>query len=156
MNTHEGKPTVRSLADFQAKVDAMDPKVRAREHQRIGQNVRRARLARRWTQSDLAREMVARGDRTWSQATVSRVENGRQELRFAESMNLQEVLGSGIWEGTAMAATAQTLVDAVMSEPAKQRATVRALQEAHEALVQAEQTVRALRSLHDPSFKDEE
>jgi transcriptional regulator with XRE-family HTH domain len=68
--------------------------------QRLGENVRRARLARGWTQEELA-------DRTsLAVVQISRIERGRREVRLSTVIRLieglelaPEVLFEGLYKG---------------------------------------------------------
>lgn len=57
--------------------------------QRLGQNVRRARLDRGWTQEDLSR---ATGLAT---VQISRIERGKREIRLTTFIRLLDGLGIG-------------------------------------------------------------
>ncbi len=52
------------------------------------------------SQSELARQMIARGFETYSQMTVSRTEKGDRPIRLGEARVLAEILGSSVDEMT--------------------------------------------------------
>jgi transcriptional regulator with XRE-family HTH domain len=59
---------------------------------RVGDLLRRARQARRWSQRRLVAELRASGRPGWAQSRVSRIENGDRPLKFVEATALADVL----------------------------------------------------------------
>ena len=59
---------------------------------RVARNVAYLREERGWSQGDVARAMVERGQ-SWYQTTVSRVEKGDRPLRLVEGVALADAFG---------------------------------------------------------------
>lgn len=57
------------------------------EVERFGENVRKARLSRGWTQEDLAYEAGL------SSVQISRIERGKREIRLTTFLQLAKALG---------------------------------------------------------------
>lgn len=68
-------------------------------------NVVRLRVAKGWSQSDLAAKMQEAGHAHWRQTTVSRVENGKQRISADDLELLGEVLGGDLLAGLPVFAT---------------------------------------------------
>ena len=120
----------------------------------VGQNVRALRQALGWTQSDLARRMVEEGARSWSQTTVSRVENGRQGITFRDGIALEDALSIDVWNGTSCAWPPG-------AERAERKPRLNAVQlvevrEAHAAVRRADGMLHRLRLEMDPGYREEE
>lgn len=62
----------------------------------FGENVRRIRETRAWSQSELARRMQAHGWPKYSQVAVSRTEEGSRAVRLDEALAFSEVLETGL------------------------------------------------------------
>lgn len=58
------------------------------------ENMKAMREERGWTQTDLARKMVAAGWENYTQMTVSRTEKHERPLRLSEAQTLSEILGT--------------------------------------------------------------
>lgn len=58
----------------------------------FGQNLKQIREDKGWSQSELARQMKARGWDTYSQVAISRTEDGVRSVRLDEALALAEVL----------------------------------------------------------------
>jgi transcriptional regulator with XRE-family HTH domain len=58
-----------------------------------GQELRRLRRARGWSQEEVARRMVAIGHEGWHQTTVGRTETARRPLRLNETVDLAGLFG---------------------------------------------------------------
>ena len=56
--------------------------------QDFGDNLRQARLAREFTQAEVARRMVELGHRTWRRDTVGQVESATRSVRLDEAIAL--------------------------------------------------------------------
>jgi transcriptional regulator with XRE-family HTH domain len=61
--------------------------------QLAGEEVRRLRKGRGWSQDDVARRMSAAGFTTWHQSTVGRTETAERPLRLNESVALAGLFG---------------------------------------------------------------
>lgn len=62
----------------------------------FGENIRRLREARGWSQSELARRMQAHGWPKYSQVAVSRTEEGSRAVRLDEALAFSEILEIGL------------------------------------------------------------
>ena len=60
--------------------------------QLAGQQLRRLRLARDWTQEEVARRMRAAGYASWHQTTIAKIEGAQRPLRVRELVALAGVL----------------------------------------------------------------
>lgn len=58
------------------------------------ENMKRLREERGWTQTDLARKMVAAGWENYTQMTISRTEKHERPLRLSEAQSLAEIFGT--------------------------------------------------------------
>src|SRR5690348_5727469 len=63
--------------------------------ERISANVRSLREQRGISQAEIVRQMRDRGH-SWHQSTVTRVEQGTQQLKAAELFDLAEILGTSV------------------------------------------------------------
>lgn len=84
----------------------------ANDAETIGSNITRLREQKGWTQTQLGDAMQEAGQTHWRQTTVSRVERGGQDLRFAELAALVSVLGRDVLAGTFVRSLASYAPDA--------------------------------------------
>jgi transcriptional regulator with XRE-family HTH domain len=66
----------------------------ARDPERLaGQQLRRLRIAREWTQEDVAQRMRTAGYASWHQTTIAKIEGAQRPLRVRELVALAGVFG---------------------------------------------------------------
>lgn len=128
----------------------------AQERVKIGQNLRRIRKGLGWSQDRLAEEMRQAGAESWTQSTVSRVENGGQEIRFVEAMVLNSLVGRGVWEGTSWMGKSQEFAGR-STQMAVDRAISEAIARAEASVKDALYALQVAQNLRFPDrARDEE
>lgn len=63
-----------------------------------GQELRRLRVARGWSQDEVARRMAAYGYNSWHQTTVGRIEAAQRPLRLNEAVALTTLFGVPLYQ----------------------------------------------------------
>lgn len=121
----------------------------------VGDAIQKARKAAGLTQGQFAEALRARGLDDWYQSTVSRTENGLRTLRTRETRVINAFLGVNVHEGTSLRLPGTSRM-ADWAQVAHEEARIRAIRQAHEAVLDAEYALRALRALEDPEFDDPE
>jgi transcriptional regulator with XRE-family HTH domain len=64
----------------------------------VGQELRRLRMERGWSQEEVARRMAAYGYDSWRQSTVGRTETAQRPLRLNEAVHLAALFGVPIMQ----------------------------------------------------------
>lgn len=120
----------------------------------IAFHVTRRRKALGLSQEALAEAMREAGQAHWRQTTVSRIENGKQELTVRELRSLEGILGN-VMAGTriseAASSAAKAVRDAVLVR--RLRRLDESLTAALEELTAAREDVRALRTAFDDGYE---
>lgn len=131
----EAPPSLDQLADMQTGATEADLR-------RVGANIRFARTEKGLSQAALADAMREAGQGHWRQNTVSRVENGRQEVYLGELDALERILG-GVLAGTELESALRD-----MGNTAQRVITVKRLRQVHQALIEAEKVISELRAIY--------
>lgn len=118
----------------------------------IAANIQRIRKEQGLSQTALANAMQAAGATHWRQTTVSRVEQGKQEIRFDEVKALATVLGPDVFTGTSMKATPDA---EVTLQGIRNGVTDSQLAKVEESLTSALTEVRRLRTIMQGVWKSE-
>lgn len=113
-------------------------------------NVVRLRVAKGWSQSDLAAKMQEAGHTHWRQTTVSRVENGKQRISADDLELLGEVLGGDLLAGLPVFATGVDLPVFATGVDLGQRGKA-ALRRAEQLAAESLREARLARALLDMS-----
>jgi transcriptional regulator with XRE-family HTH domain len=89
-----------------------------------GQELRRLRVARGWSQDEVARRMAAYGYDSWHQTTVGRIEAAQRPLRLNEAVALTSLFGVPLYQLVAPLQTGVDEIDAEIERLEAERAKV--------------------------------
>lgn len=89
-----------------------------------GQELRRLRVARGWSQDEVARRMAAYGYDSWHQTTVGRIEAAQRPLRLNEAVALTGLFGVPLYQLVAPLLTGPEEIDAEIGRLEAERVKV--------------------------------
>ena len=77
-------------------IESVDREAPNADEQRFAANLQYLRESRGWSQTELARQMVAAGWDTYNQMTVSRTEKGERPIRLSEARALANIMDTSM------------------------------------------------------------